>query len=109
VKALLSELGLRRVQARDYRFCGNPACDVVYFAEAGDQFGREDIRVPVWHKERPGSRMLCYCFGETEAVIRAEALRTTTDRTVTRIRDHIAHERCACEVRNHVAYAASET
>ena len=88
VKALLTEIALRRVQVTEYRFCGNPSCHVVYYGDAGDRFGTEDIRVPVWHKEPPGSRMLCYCFGETEAVIRAEGVQNRPADVVARIRDH---------------------
>jgi hypothetical protein len=100
VKALLTEGALRRVEPTHYRFCGNPACDVVYFGDVGDPFGRADIRVRVWQKERTGPRMLCYCFGETEAVIRAEAVRKAPVGAVARIRDHIARQRCACDIRN---------
>jgi hypothetical protein len=100
VKALLTEIALRRVQLTHYRFCGNPACDVVYFGDGGDRFGIEDIRVPVWHKQMPGSRLLCYCFGETEAVIRAELLRSRRAEVIDRIREHIAGQRCACDIRN---------
>lgn len=102
VKALLTELALRRVQLTPYRFCGHDACEVVYFGDAGDRFATEDIRVPVWHKQMPGSRLLCYCFGETEAVIRAEVAqsRRGDGDVIDRIREHIAGQRCACDIRN---------
>lgn len=90
VKALLTEIALGRIQLTHYRFCGNPACDVVYFGDAGDRFGIDDIRVPVWHKQMPGSRLLCYCFGETEAAIRAELVQSSRTDVVDRIREHIA-------------------
>ena len=72
VKALLTEVALRRVQLTHYRFCGDPACDVVVLGDAGDCFGTNDLRVPVWQKEPEGARLLCYCFGETESCIRSE-------------------------------------
>lgn len=100
VKALLTEVALRRVQLTHYRFCGNAACGVVYFGDAGGRFGIRDIRVPVWQKQPPGSRLLCYCFGETEAVIRQELLQGGRADVVDRIREHIAAERCACDIRN---------
>ena len=59
-----------------------------------------DIRVPVWHKQPLGSRLLCYCFGETEAVIRHELIQSGRADVVDRIREHIAAERCACDIRN---------
>ena len=100
VKALLTESALRRVQRTHYRFCSNPACDVVYFGDAGDRFRSEEIRVAVWHKQAPGARLLCYCFGETEAVIRHELIQSGRAEVVARIREHIAAERCACDIRN---------
>ena len=44
--------------------------------------------------------MICYCFGETEAVMRTEMLRDGTTNAVHRVREHIEARRCACEVRN---------
>ena len=100
VKALLTEVALRRVQLTHYRFCANPVCETVYFGDAGDQFGTGDVRVPVFHKEPSGGRCLCYCFGETESGIRTELLEHGRTNVVARIREHIAAPRCACELRN---------
>jgi endonuclease YncB( thermonuclease family) len=60
----------------------------------------QDVRVPVWQKQAPGARMLCYCFGENEADIARETLEHGASRAVERIREHIAAGRCACELRN---------
>ena len=100
VKALLTDVALRRIQLTHYRFCGDPACDVVYFGDAGDRFDMNDLRVPVWHKEPEGARLLCYCFGETESVIRSELAVHGRTAVVDRIREHIAALRCACDLRN---------
>ena len=100
VKALLTELALRRVLLTHYRFCGNPACETVYFGDAGDQFGAHEIRVPVWQKQPSGARLLCYCFGETESGIRNELLEHRRTDVVARIREHITAQRCACVIRN---------
>jgi hypothetical protein len=100
VKALLTEVALRRVQLTHYRFCGNPVCDTVYFGDAGDRFGTDDIRVPVWQKQASGGGLLCYCFGETESGIQSELQELGRTDVVARIREHIAAERCACDIRN---------
>ncbi len=100
VKALLTEVALRRVQLTHYRFCANPACETVYFGDAGDQFGIDDIRVPVWQKQASSGRLLCYCFGETESGIRTEILEHGRTNVVARIREHVAAQRCACDLRN---------
>jgi DNA-binding transcriptional MerR regulator len=100
VKALLTDIALRRIQPTRYRFCGTATCDVVYFGEAGDCFGTLHLRTPVLQKQVPGSRLLCYCFGETESGIRAELVQSRQTDVVHRIREHIAAERCACDIRN---------
>ena len=100
VKALLTEVALRRVRLTHYQFCANPACETVYSGDANDRFGMGDIRVPVWQKQPSGERLLCYCFGETESGIRSELLDRRRTDVVARIREHIAAQRCACEIRN---------
>ena len=100
VKALLTEVALRRVRQTHYRFCANPECETVYFGDAGDQFRTGDIRVPVWQKQRGNGRLLCYCFGETESGIQSELLEHGRTEVVARIREHIGARRCACDIRN---------
>jgi hypothetical protein len=100
VKALLTEVALRRVQLTHYRFCANPDCETVYFGDAGDRFTVDDLRLPVWQKQPSGARLLCYCFGESGADIRRELLEYGRTNVVERIREHIAAQRCACDIRN---------
>ena len=100
VKALLCEQALRTVTKGPYRFCPDPHCPVVYFDHERRVFTTADLRVPVWHKQPPGERMICYCFGETEASIAGEIEATGSCIAPARIREHIAAGRCACEVRN---------
>ena len=100
VKALLREHALRRISTHQYHFCADPACEVVYFDEAGVVYLKDDIRVPVWQKEPSGRRMICYCFDENEAEMLAECERAGTTAAADRVRAHIAAGRCACEVRN---------
>jgi hypothetical protein len=100
IKALLSELALRRFEPAAYRFCPDPSCDVVYFSETGPAFWTQDVRVSVWHKQPPGQRTVCYCFDENEAAIAAEIRETGVSHAPERVRAHIAAHRCACEVRN---------
>ena len=99
VKALLTEMALRRVSGTPYWFCPDPACEIVYFS-ATLPFTLRDVRVPVWQKEQFGGRMVCYCFGENEADISREIATHGASGAVERVRDHIASGRCACEVRN---------
>jgi hypothetical protein len=97
---LLTERALARLTPGAHWFCADAGCDVVYFAAEGAQFATMDLRVAVWQKLPFGRRMVCYCFGESEASIREEVEVTGRSSAVTRIREHIAAGRCACEVRN---------
>ena len=99
-KAMLTEVALRQVTLAAHRFCPDPACDIVYFAEDGRIYSKADLRVPVWQKEPPGARTVCYCFGENESDIRAEVEINGRSDAVERVRAHIKAGRCACEVRN---------
>jgi hypothetical protein len=100
VKALLTETALRRLRPGSYRLCPDPGCSVVYFGDSGDTFVTTDVRVPVWQKEPAGERMVCYCFGENEADIRAEIAHDGRSAAAERVTAHIKAGRCACEIRN---------
>lgn len=100
VKAMLTEVALRRLTTAAHRFCSDPGCDVVYFAEDGRTYSTTDIRVAVWQKEPAGARVVCYCFGENEVDIRVELETCGRSDAVERVTAHIKAGRCACEVRN---------
>jgi Zinc binding domain len=100
VKALLTERALCRLLPGEYRFCPDPDCDVVYFSTDGQRFTTAEVRVPVWQKLPFGDRPICYCFGESEASMRAEIASGAGVRVIERVRAHIAAKRCACDVRN---------
>jgi hypothetical protein len=94
------EDALRRFLPGEYRFCPDPDCDIVYFSADGQRFTTADVRVPVWQKLPFGDRTICYCFGESEASIRSDRTSGAGGGAIERVREHIAAERCACEVRN---------
>ena len=100
LKALLTEQALTRFGPGRHRFCAAPGCGVVYFDDAGQTFSTDEVHVVVWQKRRSGRRTICYCFGENEDAIREEIRRTGGSDSVARVREHIAANRCACEVRN---------
>jgi hypothetical protein len=100
VKALLTTAALTRLSLHTFRFCGSAACEVVYVSDAGQVFGVDDLRVPVWQKLPPGHRTVCYCFGENEGDMQREIDAHGRTRAVERVRRYIAARRCACEVRN---------
>jgi hypothetical protein len=72
---------------------------VVYYG--GDEtFRGEDLSVPVFQKEPPGRRTVCYCFDVSESDLRREIAETGRSTAARRIRDHVRAGRCACEVKN---------
>ena len=99
VKALLRSEALARLSAPVHRFCPTPSCPVVYFGE-GEAFDREEIAVPVFQKQPPGDRTVCYCFAIREADLRHEIAETGRSTAAQRITEHVKAGRCACEVRN---------
>lgn len=100
VKALLTEPALGRLGPGEFRFCADAGCDVVYYGAGGQTFTTADVRVPVWQKLSFGDRLLCYCFGVSEASIREEFEARQASSAVAKVREHIEADRCACEVRN---------
>ncbi|MFN8092218.1 MAG: (2Fe-2S)-binding protein [Vicinamibacteria bacterium] len=99
LKALLRPAALERLSVGDHYFCATAACPVVYFG-AGDVFPHEDVLVPVFQKEPPGRRTVCYCFDVGEDQVRAEVETTGASVSAERITGLVRDERCACELRN---------
>jgi hypothetical protein len=99
LKALLRPAALQRWVPADYRFCGTASCEVVYFA-AGATFDHAELTVPVFQKETPGQRTVCYCFEVTESDLRLEASSPGRESAFARITQLVKDGRCACEVRN---------
>ena len=99
LKALLRPEALMRLSAPAHRFCPTAGCMVVYFG-SGEVFERGDLMVPVFQKESPGARTVCYCFAITEEDMRREMAQAGRSSASERITQLVKDERCACEVRN---------
>ncbi len=99
LKALLRPEALARMSPGAYRFCGTPECSIVYF-RPDSTFERGDLAVPVFQKERPGTRTVCYCLAITEEDIARELTERGRSSATERVTQLVKDERCACEVRN---------
>lgn len=99
VKAMLRPAALMRLSAPEHRFCPTPECPVVYFG-IEEVYDREEILVPVFQKEPPGERTVCYCFGIDEGDVRRELTEAGRSTASDRITALVKAERCACEVKN---------
>jgi hypothetical protein len=60
---LLREEVLPRIAGREWYFCPDPDCNVVYFTADGETLPMDALTVRVGVKESGPPRPLCYCFG----------------------------------------------
>ena len=97
---MFKDASLPRLAPTTYYFCPEPACDVVYFSQQGECYSKNDLRTTVWQKEPAGSRLLCYCFGESEQTIAAEIAATGTSTALDRVKEQVRSGMCACDIRN---------
>lgn len=70
---LLREEALPRVEGREWYFCPDPDCDVVYFTADGETLSKHALKVRVGLKESEPPRPVCYCFGYGFADVEREA------------------------------------
>lgn len=70
---LLREEVLARVAGREWYFCPDPNCNVVYFTAVGETLSTEMLTVRVGLKESGPPRPLCYCFGYDFEDVKREA------------------------------------
>ena len=86
---------------RKYYYCKTPNCKIVYFSNNGDNFTREDVRIPIRVKEKEYKDLpVCYCFGFTEAQIIDDFQRNGTSKITEWIKQEVKVKHCACEYKN---------
>ena len=77
-----------------YYYCDAEDCDVVYFAEDGQTFGKNDLRDQQNENKKFKEIMLCYCFG----VSLQDAKNNPAIKAF--VMQHTKQGNCACEARN---------
>ena len=83
----------------DFRFCGTPNCDIVYYSEDGDQvFYKDNLHVKVGIKEESIPRPICYCFSHNIEGIELEIQNTGNSSASDDITERL-QEGCWCETR----------
>jgi hypothetical protein len=101
LKSLLIPSALENLNPNTaYYFCTAPDCPVVYFNEEGQIFSTEQVKVPVFQKDKGLNIPVCYCFGWSRDRIQQEIIKTGKSTAETNIRSHIQARRCGCEVNN---------
>ena len=63
LRHLLRTHELPRIGGREWYFCPDPGCDIVYFTADGETLSTDALTVRVGLKEGALPRPLCYCFG----------------------------------------------
>ncbi len=86
--------------AGDYAFCKTATCDVVYFANTGETFRKQDLRVRVGIKETEDPSPVCYCFDYTRERIFEEINATGESTALPFITDKVKAAACRCETEN---------
>ena len=100
VKNQLTAQAMARFEIdRNYLFCPNPNCQVVYFS-GNLYFAKDSVREPVYQKDPNGATPVCYCFGITRDAIGREIRETGSSTAVQTITAYIQKGLCACDLRN---------
>lgn len=85
-----------------YRLCATPGCEVAYYPEttgAAAPIAVGALRVPVGQKGMGEPRPLCYCFGLSEADIRARAA-SGSEPVSAMVERRMKDPGCACATEN---------
>lgn len=101
LKSLLKPSALENLNPdTTYYLCEASDCSVVYFNEKGQSFSTEQIKVPVFQKDKSLDIPVCYCFGWSRDRIQQEIIQMGKSSAEANIRGHIQAGRCGCEVNN---------
>ncbi len=100
VESLAREEVRGAVEGRQWVFCPEPDCDVVYFAGDGTTLLKDDVAVRVGVKETDAPHPVCYCFGHSAESIRDEVLRTGESAVVESVTAKVKAGECSCETMN---------
>lgn len=77
-----------------YYFCDDPNCDVVYFAQDGSVFNKQQVRTTIWQKVAEQDSDVCYCFGATHQ-------QASENKDILEfIQAQTREGHCSCETRN---------
>jgi len=79
---------------KEYYFCSNPDCNVVYFTESAVAFNKSDIRSPVDIKEQNAEALICFCFGINKG--QAESNKAARDFVIKQTKNSL----CSCDTAN---------
>lgn len=100
-KTLLVETVKNEIlESEQYRFCKDESCEVVYFDEQGRQFGKDQVSLPIFQKDRSDSVPVCYCFGFSRGDVVESVHKGEGTRIYDEIKSRVNTEGCSCETLN---------
>ncbi len=101
-RSLLTEKAREKVTDYDgFRFCPNPACELLYFQPNTQvTFEADAVGVPVFQKSTSATRPVCYCFAYSTLEVRTEALDAGDSLIVKSITDKCRKGEDRCEETN---------
>lgn len=83
-----------------YYFCSASDCPVIYFNEFGKIFNGQQVKVPVFQKNKGETIPVCYCFNWTREKILAEINKQGFSNVENSIKTQVKAGNCHCEVNN---------
>lgn len=83
----------RELEGKQFSFCVDPDCRIVYFTPDGDTFTVDDLRHAPAYKTGDDQDLLCFCFQMTGADL-------VSGHRVPYIRQRVKRGECACDVLN---------
>lgn len=97
---LLRDEVLPRVEGREWFFCPDPDCQVVYFTADGESLSKDALKVRVGLKESGSPRPICYCFGYDFEDVEREAASSEESAIAAAITDKCRQGLDRCEETN---------
>lgn len=99
LQSLLKPDAIPRIGEYAYRYCGNPECRIVYYADHGPTFNTDNMAVRVGVKEKNPPRHVCYCFDHTIEDIEQEVRQTGRSTVLDDIKTRMKVA-CWCETKS---------
>jgi hypothetical protein len=98
---LLIDERLTLLRDRQYYYCYDPDCHVVYFPYGkGEYFTRRDLKVKVYSKDPGGDVNVCYCFDWSRDRIKKEFEETGKSTAAKQIAREVKAGNCRCDIKN---------
>ena len=80
-------------------YCKTPTCKTIYF-RGEEVLTQKDLSVVVGLKDGAKPANMCYCFGWTKELIRADIKQNKKSTVLDDIKHHMNTEGCSCEIKN---------